>query len=116
MGHIYLFIFIFIFFFFLWPHAWHRSSQARGQIGATAAGLNNSSRQCQILNPLNEARDRTSNLMDSFLLCHDENSLFLGGVIFIYVLSKFEVYFGHCECYAVKTEFYYFPLKGVFLF
>ena len=37
--------------------------QARGQIRAVAAGLHHSSRQCQILNPLREARDRTCNLM-----------------------------------------------------
>ena len=40
-------------------------SQARGQIGDTAAGLHHSSQQCQILNPLIEARDRTRNLMVS---------------------------------------------------
>ena len=33
------------------------SSQARGQITVTAAGLYHSSEQCQILNPLIEARD-----------------------------------------------------------
>ena len=38
-------------------------SQTRGPIGATAAGLHHSSRQCRILNPLSEARDRTCNLM-----------------------------------------------------
>ena len=37
------------------------SSQARGRIGATAAGLYHSSWQCQILNPLSEARDQTCN-------------------------------------------------------
>ena len=55
-------------------------SQARGPIGAIAASLHHShsnagsdpvcdlrhsSRQCQILHPLNEARDRTRNLMDA---------------------------------------------------
>ena len=38
-------------------------SQARGLIGATAAGLHHSSQQRRILKPLSEARDRTHNLM-----------------------------------------------------
>ena len=38
-------------------------SQARGWIRVTAAGLHHSSRQCQILNPLREARNRTWSLM-----------------------------------------------------
>ena len=61
------------------------SSQARGQIGATAAGLqhspcharssrvcdlHHSSRQCQIPDPLSEARDRTRILMDTSQVCH----------------------------------------------
>ena len=37
--------------------------QARGPIGAAAAGLCHNSRQCRILNPLIEARDQTCNLM-----------------------------------------------------
>ena len=39
--------------------------------------LHHSSRQCQILNPLSEARDRTCNhgsWSDLFPLCHDRNS------------------------------------------
>ena len=32
-------------------------SQARGLIGAVTTGLGHSSQQCQILNPLSEARD-----------------------------------------------------------
>ena len=60
------------FFFFVF----YGSSQARGWIGATAAGLrqslsnarsvcnlHHSSWQCRILNPLSEARDQTRNLM-----------------------------------------------------
>ena len=35
----------------------YRGSQARGRIGATAAGLRHSSGQRRILNPLSEARD-----------------------------------------------------------
>ena len=49
------------------------SSQTRGRIGATAAGLHHScichlhhnSWQCRILNPLSGARDRTCILMDT---------------------------------------------------
>ena len=39
------------------------SSQARGQIGAAAAGLSHSSQQLGTLNPLSEARDQTPVLM-----------------------------------------------------
>ena len=61
-------VFLFFFFFFMA----YGNSQARGLIGAAAAGyatatalpdrsptcdLHHSSRQCQILNPLNKARD-----------------------------------------------------------
>ena len=38
-------------------------SQARGEIGAVAAGLHHSSQQCRIVNPLSKARDRTCVLM-----------------------------------------------------
>ena len=38
-------------------------SQARGVIGAVAAGLYHSSQQCPIHNPLSEARNQTRNLM-----------------------------------------------------
>ena len=40
-------------------------SQARGGIGAVAAGLHHSSRQCLIPNPKSEARDQTCILMDA---------------------------------------------------
>ena len=73
----------------IWPLAWelpygagaaYGSSQARGQIRATAAGLHHShnnaglshiynlhhsSQQCWILNPLSEARDQIHLLMDT---------------------------------------------------
>ena len=57
------------------PNQGSKSSQARGLIGATAVGatatpdpsqvcdLHHSSQQCQILNPLSEARDWTRNLV-----------------------------------------------------
>ena len=54
-------------FFFLYraiPAA-YGCSQARGQIGAAAAGLHHSSWQHWILNPLSEVRDRIRILMDS---------------------------------------------------
>ena len=41
------------------------SSQPRGQIRTVATGLHHSSGQCQILNPLSKARDRTCILRDS---------------------------------------------------
>ena len=43
--------------------------QARGLIGATAAGLRHSSRQRWIFNPLSEARDRIRNLMVPSQIC-----------------------------------------------
>ena len=53
-------------------------SQARGLIRAVVCDLHHSPRQHRILNPLSEARDRTSVLMgtshDSFLLSHNRNS------------------------------------------
>ena len=73
-------LFVFVFFAISWaaPVA-YRGSQARGPIRAVAAGLHttatatldpsrifdlhHSSRQCQILNPLSKARDRTRNLL-----------------------------------------------------
>ena len=67
----------FLFFFFRASPTAYGDSQARGQIGATAAGLHHSHSQIQatfvtynrsslqrwILNPLSEARDRIGNLM-----------------------------------------------------
>ena len=40
----------------------YAGSQARGRIGAVAAGLRQSSRQRWIGNPLSKGRDRTRNL------------------------------------------------------
>ena len=66
--------------FFRAPSMAYRNSQARGWIGAAAATLHHSHsivgsernlqstpqpRQCQILNPLREARDQTHVLMDT---------------------------------------------------
>ena len=75
-GQVTLFIFYFYFWLFRATPAAHGGSQARGWIGTTAytmatatwdlscvCDLYHSSRQCQILNPMSEARDRTRNLM-----------------------------------------------------
>ena len=56
-------IIIIIFWLFRATLAAYGVSQARIPIGSTAASLHHSSQQHQILNPLNEARDRTHNLM-----------------------------------------------------
>ena len=79
-----LYSYVFLFFFFLLFRvtlAAYGGSQARGLIRATAVVLcqshsnaeselhlcvlHLSSQQCQILNPLSEARERTHNLMDT---------------------------------------------------
>jgi len=89
---LFLFIYLFfVFFLFIAAPAAHGSSRARGWIRASAAShshsqirhpsqicdLYHSSLQCQILNPLSEARDRTRILMDTShvlnLLSHNRN-------------------------------------------
>ena len=77
-------LFFFSLLFFRAASTAYGSSQARGQIGAVAAAyttatatrdpscvcdLHHSSRQCQILNPLSEARDQTHILMDTGRIC-----------------------------------------------
>ena len=72
------FLLFFLFLLFRAAPTVYGDSQARGQIGATAASLptatatqdpshiydlHHNSWQCQVLNPLSEARDRTHNLM-----------------------------------------------------
>ena len=61
--HICYFSFFFFFFFFFFRAASmaYGGSQAKGWIGATVADLHHSSRQCQILNLLSDARDWTRN-------------------------------------------------------
>ena len=73
----------FFLFFFLEPHLQHMEVPgSRGRIRAAAAGLRHSLQQCQILNPLIEARDLTSILMDTSqvlnLLSHRGTSISLG--------------------------------------
>ena len=77
---IFNFIYLFTALLFMTAPAAYGGSQARGPLGATAAGLCHSQQQCQIqamsatyiyhssrqlriLNPLSEARDRTQVLM-----------------------------------------------------
>ena len=64
--------------FFLGPHPRHTEPQPQPTPNLShVCNLHHTSWQCQILNPLNEARDRTRNLMsDSFLLLHNRNSNF----------------------------------------
>ena len=52
-----------LYFFFRAAPMEYGSSQTRGTVGATAAGLHHSSWQRRILNPLSEARDWTCNLV-----------------------------------------------------
>ena len=72
------FFFVCFFVFFRAAPAAYGGSQARGWIGAAASGLQHSSWQCQILNPLSEARDWTCILMDTNwvlnLMSHSGNS------------------------------------------
>ena len=102
------------------------SSQARGLIGTRAAGLHHShsttrskhicdllhnSQQCQILNPLSEARDQTHILMDTSwvlnLLSHCGNSMYLNFKKFSSVLHQTQstlwvriVYYSRAQCLA----------------
>ena len=80
-----LFFCLFVCLFFRAAPAAHGDSQAGGQIRATAASLHcshsnsgskpclrptyHSSWQCQILNPLSEARDPTHNVMVTSWIC-----------------------------------------------
>ena len=57
--------FISLFFFLRATSTAYGGSQARGRMGAVAAGLHHSSQQCWILNPLSEARDGICILMDT---------------------------------------------------
>ena len=72
--------FFFLFCLFRATPLAYEGSHARGLIGAVAAGLHYShshagsephcsSRQCQILNPMSEARGRTGVLMDAGWVC-----------------------------------------------
>ena len=59
--------FSFFFFFFLGPHLWHMEVP-RIEVWATTV-IYITVPQCQILNPLNEARDWTSIFMDTSRVC-----------------------------------------------
>ena len=90
------FFFFFVFYTLRAAPTSYGVSQARGLIGAVAAGLHrvtampdascvgnlhNSSQQCWILNPLSEAKDQTHILMDTSWvlnpLSHDRNSFLI---------------------------------------
>ena len=114
---LFCFVFLFLCFFRAAPEA-YVSSQTRGWTGATPAGLllshsNAGSKlglwpipyswQCQILNPLSDSRDQTHILrykLDSFLLCHNGNSVFLlvlvFGVWFHGILGHLRLRLAHC--------------------
>ena len=62
---LFLFFLFFLFLLFRAAPAAYASSQAGGQVGATAAGLHHSSQQHWIPSPLSEARDQTHTLMDT---------------------------------------------------
>ena len=80
VGHMFIFACLFVFFRAALMAC--EDSQARGRIGAVAAGLCHSNAslsctcdlhrslwQCRILNPMSEARDRTSILVDTSQTC-----------------------------------------------
>ena len=64
------FIYLFIYFLRAAPLRAYGGSQARGQIGSTAASLHHSSGQRWICNSLMEAKDGTHILMDTCQLCY----------------------------------------------
>ena len=83
LGGFLVFVFVFcLFVFFRAAPEAYRGSQARGRIGAVAAGLHHTNgrskpclrptpqlTQCQILNPLREARDQTRNFTVPSRIC-----------------------------------------------
>ena len=74
---LFIYLLIYLLLFRATPAA-HGNIQARNQIRAAAAGLNHSSQQRWIINPLSEARDQTHILMDTSWVCnllnHNRNS------------------------------------------
>ena len=103
---LFLFFFFFFFLFLLFrptPMA-YGSSQTRGWIGVVATSLHHvhhshinsgsewvcdlhySSRQCQIPDPLSEARDRTHILMDTSRICF--HCATMGTLCFLFIFFK----------------------------
>ena len=102
-------MFFVLFFVFLGPPLWHMEvprlvSTLQLQLQAyntlhysyttfishyttgTAAGLHHSSQQCQILNPLSKARDRTCVLMDTSQVCYHSGTI--GTPIWFFFFNK----------------------------
>ena len=79
LPQIYFYLFTIVLLFMAMPVA-HGSSQARSQLAYSTAtamdvpscicDLHQSSQQCQILNPLSEARDKPHVLMDTSWVCY----------------------------------------------
>ena len=63
------FTFFLVFYLFMTTPMAYGASQAMGLIRAVATGLHHNSQQCQILNLLSGARDRTHNLMVPSQVC-----------------------------------------------
>ena len=90
-GQVESFCFLFLFCLFRAVPVAYGSSQARGQLGAVAAGLHhshNSTRSEPVLNPLNKAREWTRVLMDTswvlLPLHHHRNSELCGVFLFVF--------------------------------
>ena len=118
-------VFIYLFICFLSLHLWHMEVPRLGvklELQLPAYGtdtaiatwdlshlsdLHHSSGQCQILNSLSEVRDRTCILMESFLLCHDGNSLFIFQLVLIFIRGQEECYFSNLKS-RMKCGIYLF--------
>ena len=79
-----LFFFFFFFFsLFRAAPAAYGSSQARGRMGAAAAGLTPQPQQHGVLNPLSRARDRTQVLMDTSWVRYQWATMWTLSLLFI---------------------------------
>ena len=101
----------------------------RGWRGVTAAGLHHSSRQCRILNPRSEVRDRTYNLMVPSRICFHwatTGTPYPNILIWKYKskksLNKFimkivclPLQFCHCSCFTINLANNPFNCHSLFL-
>ena len=78
---------LFIFCLFRVTSVAYGGSQARGPIGAIAAGLHHSSQQRWILNPLGEARNGTCILMDASQICFGQATM---GILQLHFYFNFD--------------------------